>query len=61
MSLDELMDVKYLEYIRCYLEGNKAVQKQTTLGTLGGQPSWGAAGTSGGRVEHPVLEVGAYR
>lgn len=60
MSLDELRDVKYLEYIRCYPVGNKAVQKQTILGTLGGQPSRGQMGQVEEGLSIPVLEVGAY-
>lgn len=56
------MDVKYLVYVRYYLVGNRAVQRQTQSGYLGRKPSWGTARTRGGlisllEVEHAVRPV----
>lgn len=55
VSLNEFTDVKYLEYVRYYLVGNRAMQRQTQSGYLRRAGLLGCSQDKG-RVDHPCSE-----
>lgn len=60
MLLNEFMDVKYLEYIRYYLVGNRAVQRQTQSGYFRRAALLGGSQDKR-RVDHPCWKWNIVR